>query len=358
MGTIIVWSILAIGLGVSLLALLYTIAKYDMHATFVENGGFKFVVKGETLEKILDNLDGHYVNVETHVVKERTFKRHAKERVRGVLEKILGIVWVSWVWPMKKLHTFEVVADKLKEDESLPVRQRLQTELRRETYLRARFPHPVFIPDVELGGDQWKIDIIIMLDILVVNPRVVVFDYKGKVLRQVDATIRTAVMNFCKEEKYTYPIFLREDKGAESPIAVRVLDLNRSTSPEPVNDGLRERFGIELRAVWLESMDLSPEQKTLDDAAKGVQEKSLKADARVQEARGEKAYQKAIREGVGEGMADQITRLISSGVSPERAAVIVQEQVRTSNLAGPDSKIKTYVEGGGRTMLTIPADEE
>lgn len=344
--------------GVSLLGLLYVVAKYDMHATFVENGGFKLVVKGETLEKILDNLDGHYVDVETHVVKERTQKRHAKERVKGGLEKILGIVWVSWVWPIKKLHEFEVVADKLKEDESLPVRQRLQTELRQETYLRARFPHPVFIPDVELGGDRWKIDIIIMLDILVVNPRIVVFDYKGKVLRQVDATIRTAVINFCRESTYTYPLFLQADKGPESPIAVKVLDLNRSTSPEPVNDGLRERFGIELRAVWLESMDLSPEQKALDDAAKGVQEKSLKADAREQEARGEKIYQKSLREGVGEGLAAQVKFLIDSGVNPADAARIVQEQVRTGNLAGVDSKITTYVEGGGNAMVTIPTKKE
>ena len=354
---VLVWSVVILVLGVSLLALLFTVAKYDMHATFVENGGFKFVVKGETLQKILDNVDDHFVDQKTHFTKGTNQSQHARRFV-GILEKAFGIVWVSWFWPIKKIHEFEVVADKLKEDEALPVRQRIQTELRPETYLRARFPHPVFIPDVELGGDRWKIDMIIMLDILVVNPRIVVFDYKGKVLRQVDATIRTAVMNFCSESRYNYQTFLQEEKGPESELARKILGLNESTSPNPIDDGLEERFGVELRAVWLESMDLSPDQKKLDDATKGVQEKTLLAEGRRKEGDGEKAYLKSVREGVGEGLAAQITSLCNAGIGGREAAAIVQEQVRTGNLAGPDSKIKTYVEGGGRTIITIPTDEE
>ncbi len=365
MGEIVMsWLISFLILTVGILWLLHVLSKTDRHATTVENGGFKFIVKGNTLIRVLDNLTGCFVDIHTNVVVEDSQKGSPlpvpltgvyTRRRKGFLEIILGIMWVSWIWPLKRVHEFKVVADKFKDknvitDKKLPVRQQLEVDVRDEKYLRHRFPHPVLITDVELGKDRWKIDIIVMLDIMVIKPTVVVFDYKGQVLRQVDAAVSSAVIDFCKN--LSYEKFVKMNKGTDSPFAKKILKLNDDTTSNPDPDGLRDRFGVEIRTVMMEVFDLSPEQKKLDEAAQAVEQKRLEAEARIQEARGQQAYERMTREGIAEGTASMIEKLKNAGLKPEEAIRIAHEQVRMGNVAA--SKLTTYVEGNGNVQPTIP----
>lgn len=364
---ILVW----LAFGVSLLGLLYVVAKYDMHATFVENGGFKFVVKGKTLDKILDNLDGkRVVDQKTHRVLSETMyeidsttleisKKKTKEPIekREVrpFEKWFGIVWVSIFWPIKKIHQFEIVVDKMRDkdeikEKDLPVRQQLVTGTRPTTYLRERFPHPILISDVELGKDKWKLDLIMMLNIRVTNPAIFVFGLKGKVLEQSDALVRAVILDFCNDVEMDYDKFLNENKaGQKSAFIGNILRNN------PTLEGM---FGIEIELASLEAMDLAPSEKAQDEAAKEVARQEKLAQAKIKEGEGKKTFEKSIREGIGEGFAAQVRSLIGAGVNPVDAARIVQEQVRTDNLTRESSKITTYVEGGSNAMVTIPTRKE
>jgi len=348
-------SIVTLVLGVVML--LNALAEKNYFFTRVESGGFKFLVKGETLETVLDVLpEGKYVDTETYMVSETT----GKPRKRTWLEKNWGVVLVSLLWPLKKIHIFDVVADKLREvSGDHPIRERIQTEIRRDVdYLRYRFPHPVLIKDVELGKDRWKIDIILMLDIRVVNPVTVVFSYKGKVMEQIDAAVSSVVIDYCGQKEFGYPEIINTPKGTDSRLAAKIISLNNDTTANPDPDGLKDRFGIEILAVMIEAIDLSPEQKILDEAAKLVEQRRHEANAREEEARGLAAIERATREGIGQGLAAIADQLKVAGLRREEAAKILFEQVRTGNLAGSNSKLTTYVEGGGNVQPTLPIKKE
>lgn len=345
-----------VAFGIAVFGLLYVLAKTNRHACHVETGGMKFVVKGETIISVLDNIPGFYVDQTTYDLK--TDGEPGNRREPGWLQNAFGIYWVSIFYPMIKIHDFKVVADKLKEEvtgQGLPLRERIQTEIRNaEGYLRYRFTHPVLVPNIELGKDRWKVDLMIVVDIRILNGKTVAFDYKGTVMRQVDAAISSAALDYWNNIEdddgnrieFGYPEFVASDKGPTSGFAGVIMELNNSTSPALTDDGLKTRFGVEIMAAWVEEADLSPEQKTLDNAARGVEEKRLLAEGRKQEAEGERAYEEATRKGVGQGLASIVQSLVDSGVSKEQAAIMAQEQIRTANLAGPNSKLTTYIEGG------------
>ncbi|OHA62625.1 MAG: hypothetical protein A2556_02920 [Candidatus Vogelbacteria bacterium RIFOXYD2_FULL_44_9] len=303
---------------------------------------------------MLDNLPERegFVDQVTHTVGSRGSRRNI-----SWLEQWLGIVWISIWWPLKQVHMFEVVADKMRPDDEIasgqvPVRRQIKTDTRRTDYLRFRFPHPVLVTSVELGKDRWKVDFIIMLDVIVTNPATVVFGYKGRVLRQVDAAVSSAAIDFWNSKKFDYGKFVAEDKGPNSKFAKAILALNQSTTPNPESDGLEDRFGIKIMAAWVAVADLSPEQKALDEAATSIDMERNLADAAEQKARGIVALGKAKFEGPGQGLKTLVKNLKEVDLSSEQAATIALEQVRMSNVA--DSKLTTYVEGGGNVQPTIP----
>ena len=341
-------------LGGSGLALLYVLSQTNCYGTRVETGGFKFLVKGESLYKVLDNLPERegFVDQATHRVGSVGNRRNI-----SWLEQWLGIVWISIWWPLKQVHQFEVVADKMKPDDEIasgqvPVRQQIKTDTRKTDYLRLRFPHPVLVSSVELGKDRWKVDFIIMLDVIVTNPATVVFGYKGRVLRQVDAAVSSAAIDFWNNRKFDYGKFVAEDKGSSSKFAREILALNQSTTPNPESDGLEDRFGIKIMAAWVAVADLSPEQKALDDAATSIDMERNLADAAEQKARGLVALGKAKFEGPGQGLRALAENLTEAGLSSKQITVLAREEIRMSNVA--DSKLTTYVEGGGNVKPTIP----
>lgn len=376
-------------LAVALLALLYVAAKTNRWATFVETGGMKFIVRGGTLYKVLANIPGFVYDKDKEVlcdlneIKDKEKKKEIEKKQRGGwlaswLQDRFGIFWVSFFYPLIKVHDFNIVADKLKEEiegqRQLPLRERIQSEIRNaKGYLRHRFAHPIIIPGVELGKDRWKVDLILVVDIRVVNPTIVVFDYKGTVMRQVDAAIASAAIDYwnnipvlgsdgnpVKNEdgttrmvEFGYPEFVATDKGPTSDFAKRIKRLNKVTSPSPIEDGLVTRFGLEIMAAWIEMVDLSPEQQALDDAARENERQKLLADARIQEARGEQVFQRDTRIGVAEGFEDMVRRLITLGTKPSDAINLAMAHAKTANLAAAPN-LQSYVEGGSQVVPTLP----
>ncbi|MEX0910310.1 MAG: hypothetical protein WDZ73_00965 [Candidatus Paceibacterota bacterium] len=367
-----------------LLAILHTDAKNDRHFTYVPTGRFKFVVAGNKLIRVLSNIDGY--SCEKDNIPPWTVQNEGSnfEPPQSWFEKMFGATFVSFLYPIKRIHEFTVVADKLKpeaERTGKPLKDWVQYEERRVKELLFRFPHPLYISDIELGGDKWQINLLLMLDLQITNPAVVVMIYNGKVLEQVDAAVKSAVIDYCNgytekvsqtetvTHSWTYDSFLTENKGRGSDIEEMILDLNKESEAKR-KDGLEDRFGISIKSAWVQDLDLSEEQEELIKAskAKALQEELAKAG--IAEAEG-KARQTIINAEAaakqivllaeanktalmaeGAGQAEAWSKLISSmrgfGIAPDDANDTLKSYVETGNIAKLQNLTTLITSSGGK----------
>lgn len=350
----IIYVVLLVGLAVAIFALLHTVAQAEMQATTVESGGFKFKVKNGTIMQVLDNLnDGYYFNTTTRVVDDKNGR--GPRRVKGILEHLFGIFWISVYYPTIRVHEFSVTADKIKprdviEEKKLSVRNWVDTKKKKTTYLRFRFQHPVSVLDIDLVADKWRVDLIIMLDIMVIDPVAYVFDYKGSILEQVDAAVVIAVTDFFrsiidpttnKTKDLAYGDFVAIPKGRESDLAKAILKLK---------EDLVQRFGVSIEAAWTQAEGLSPEDHEEQQAAKAKAKATHLADAAVEKARGEKALAKAPISAMKEGLSELADSLRDKVEKGDLAQILVQ-QARFGNLK--DTKLETLVEGNSNIKPTV-----
>ncbi len=369
--------------GVLILAIFHKDAKNDRHFTYVPTGRFKMVVAGEKLIRVLSNLKGYSCEEENsppwQVVKEGdNFTPH-----QSWFEKLFGATFVSFLYPIKRVHEFTVVADKLKpeaERAGKPLKEWVHYEERLVKELLFRFPHPLYISSIELGGDKWQINLLLMLDLQITNPAIVVMIYNGKVLEQIDAAVKSAVIDYCNgyteettlpdgsKEKiphlWTYESFLTANKGRGSDIENIILDLNMG-SDEGRKDGLEDRFGVSIKSAWVQDLDLSEAQEELLKAskAKALQEELAKAG--IAEAQG-KAKQTIIAaeatktalltegQGQAEAWSELTAALRKQGISPEEANATVKAYVESGNLAKLQ-RLETLVmsSGGKKTKPSV-----
>lgn len=188
----------------------------------------------------------------------------------------------------------------------------------------------------------------------VVNPYIPIFVYKGKFFQLLEAAIRSAVIDFCADESMTYEKFVRTEKSSGTPFSARIVDINEHSAKAP--EGIRKAFGIEVVEAWVHDFDIVPEDKQFADAARIEQIRKFEAGAAIQRAKGEAQARRlnAAAEGMRyKTLAASLTKL---GVDPNMAAEIVGQQVRTENIR--DSRLTTWVEGGGTAVPTIPLKGE
>lgn len=251
-----------------LLGIFHQDAKNSKHFTYVPQDSFQFVVAGQKLVRVLSHLSGPYACEEETGWEVRKQNTGFKQAL-SLTEKLFGASYVSILYPIKKVHEFTVVADKLKpesERSGKPLKDWIRTELRSVKHLLSRFTHPLHIADIELGGDKWQVNLLIMMDIQITNPATVVMIYQGKALEQVDAAVRSAVINYCNNKNWTYESFLQERNDRGSELEKIILELNNNSPSK--NDGLAERFGISIQSAWVEDLELSGEQAEIAKIAK------------------------------------------------------------------------------------------
>ena len=118
--------------------------------------------------------------------------------------------------------------------------------------------------------------------------------------------------------------------------------------------GIVPRFGFALISFRLVEWEPHENTKDLADAllaketerhtAEGVREKSF----------GERDAAMARAEGDSSRFKKPVESLVDLGVTPDVAAQVLATQLRTENIGGKESKVVTYVEGGGRASVMIP----
>lgn len=278
-------------------------------------------------------------------------------------------------------------------------------------------PRPVFLEGMQLAGDNSRINLLILPIYRQVIPSLPVYYLKGDFFTQLDAAVEAGMVDFFsshrvavekdtgefakdsfepgdgyryKPSPLTYYHWLKMGKGLGSPPekSLRPLNITREyldrlreegraelaeyidnhlqvTEEIPgdrlkkaIPSGIIPRFGFAL--ISLRIVDWAPHKDT-EDLAKALRAKETK----LREADGVRAEADGVRDAIlararGESNRYQqlVEALVANGVTPDVAAEVVRTQLRTENIAGKDSKITTYIEGGASASVLVDSTKK
>lgn len=116
--------------------------------------------------------------------------------------------------------------------------------------------------------------------------------------------------------------------------------------------GIIYRFGLALVSFRLVAWEPHEETKDLAIALRAKETEFHTAEGARQKAAGVRDTLKLKAEGESQRFTQLVTSLTLNGVNPETAASVVREMLRTENVR--DSKLTTWVEGGGNASVMIP----
>src|SRR3989344_2525064 len=216
-------------------------AKNKWQASFTPSGHMEFVVAGEKPIRTLLNVEGYYLHrgdgefvirvgevvkdeTEEFVIPrdnekpeeeqkfqeerreiEKERKRRRKKLGPSFLQRKYGFYWVSWIWPLRKLHKFDVPKVKLLEPTTLGGDNHIENLIQREEDLKDttaflwQFPRPIIVKAVEFA-DFFQADIVVQSILQVVMPWKPVFVlHPDNMFANLSASIRSAVVDFCRQ---------------------------------------------------------------------------------------------------------------------------------------------------------------
>jgi len=355
---------------VLLAASIYIAAVNGQQATFVPEGSIMFVVQGKSLLRVVPNIKGKWYDKSSGTLKSIK-KDDKKQDHRGFLARHFGIFWVSFLYPLRKAHSFPIDASRLKEVRGGDITEWVEKRQKENvTELLWKFPQPFLVKDVELK-DGIRINILVYCILEVEKPTIPVFIFRGKFFEQIEAAVSGATAEYANTLPYT--VTNPKDKNDKGFVQVNKGQGNRNFTPKYLlalnekevkdDDGKRvgerttlvEQFGIRLSDGWVMEFELSATDGETLKATKAKELEKLRAEGAVEKAKGV-AEAIRLRAQAERVRGRQFVRGMSStGVSPDVAAQVLNSQVRGELLAGPDSKITTLVEGGGSAIVAIPS---
>ncbi|HEC30441.1 MAG TPA: hypothetical protein ENI66_00305 [Candidatus Yonathbacteria bacterium] len=348
-----------------LLVLVYTLARRDKYATTMEPGEIKLIVAGDSLIRVLLNIDGRHYDDASHriVTNEDWYKEY-----RPLITVFFGIYWVSIFHPIRGLFVYQFEWDNLVSKGHLDENEEngkhiVQLGASGDYFLKHRdepvdsiywrYTYPVFAEQVELK-DNFKVDVLANITFEVFDPYFAVFIMRGKWLTQSTVASKGAIADFGRNLDINE---FRSTKkhGDDSEFSKAIMHINgsttgRATSSDVPQIGIIEAFGAGVYKVDYVKFDLSEGQEDAEKATKAVQIADLNARATIKTATGDAV---AVRR-VGKAEAKALTALMGDG-SPARAAVL-QEQVRTKGLVGFKGSVLSL--GGGGTPILVDGTQK
>ncbi len=408
---IVFWTLMLVVIPILLLVLMMMLGKRS--AIFSEEPkqeNIAFVVVGEKLVHILSNVTGHRRSEERDpsgrywIIRQRTRsageslgqykKTMAKEWEESFFDGVLwgtkwahkliwrrlGIRFIGWFWFQKKIHEFFISIARLKESAELPDNASLKDMIQldegdktRVRSLRFIIPRPVLVRDVELPGDNGKINLLLLVTFQVVIPTIPVFELKGKgFLPLLDAVINTAVTDFFakyrvtvdgKKKSLTLDRWLETARGENSPLerALRpinaspayiksmepypklhahLLDLTGSKKTKEIPAKLAEdaplgiiaRYGLAITSVRIQASQAHPDTAALEKAIQAKKLAELIAAGVREEAMGRADAITSIGKAEGERMDSLAKSLRAAGVPEEHLAATLNSFFRNEAL--------------------------
>lgn len=438
------WSITALLAVVTLLTLAIILMLANLGAYFmkISQGSTAFIDAGDSLKEILPNIGGYGISQDNDpngrkwLIPEKYISEKDRSEEKGGIfhDSIYGTVWfqkwlwerfgvkfISVFWPHIHVHKFDLreggrrrLRPQGKVDVGAPLRSRVM-DSEGDTHVSSLLfltPRPVFVEGVELGGDNSKVNLLLLPVFQQVIPSLPVYYLRGDFYTLLDAAIEAAVVDFFanhqveippselksktkegdspvtnREKRHiTYADWVRLSKAGEtSPLEQAILRLNVSSQYLQKLEEMRDKEQL-VRFIKDELFQNPGTSETATAASGGIKGKAPDGiipaygfavvkfqlvgwephsgdTAKLAAALLEKGTQFHMAEGVREaawGGRDakialangdaELVRVLAKdlGVTPDVAASVLQAQIRTGNIGGKDSKVTTYVEGGAR----------
>ncbi len=354
-----------------LLWLINIIATNMWQAARIPEGDYAFVVKGESLVKLITNFPNTLNNNKRMIWARFTgkgergsdfnarFTGYTEGPLSALLRDLFGIFWISIFFPMIKLHRFKISVDRLKEaaeiDTTANLKDWIEYKEDEVDSLRRIFNRPTHVPEAEMT-DGSKINFVLLGDYEVIDPYPPVFLYKGKYSRIIDAAVRAAVNDWCSYRAYRHDA-VGPDNSPRKALVNDAVGEDTETSKfltNEVNKALAIT-GIVCRKIYIYGYDLWAEGKTFDDAAREKEVATLRAEGIVAAAEGDA---KAIELKAG-AQAKRYGQIVSSlsvpGANPDVIAQTVLEILKAEQRATM-TNLTTLVEGQGAGIV-IPTKD-
>lgn len=354
------WILYPIITGVLLYFAVYELAKMDLFFTFLESGNIKYIYVGNTLKRIIADIEGKVID--KHIVRDRL---SGDKDPRSWVERKLGLYWVGFP-PFSMVKKFVVPLKKeLEETSNKPPAEWIVDKGHRDVdSLRFMFPRPLMLLKAELGDpkDRQTVDVLAIGQFQVVNAYTPVVQLKGDFWELLAGIMRAAILDIV-ERQGTMDAFIVADKS-DSPTSI-LYSLWAKGADSDFNKVLIERTGLMLvgaaipqwdpsdeatrKAMQLAFVALKEKEKALIDASAYSESLKIKTDAEALAQRNLAAARGVRVRETATGIAGSLDNADHDTVA-QAVATILQAEAH----AGPDSKITTVVVNGGNTPAVIP----
>jgi len=288
-----------------------------------------------------------------------------RKKVRQYFRHKWGFFWVSAVYPQRHIHKFQVVKSRLRRDfeEGGRLTEMVQVDATpaEVDHLLWRFPRAVYIGNIEFA-DRLTASLVVLSNFQVVMPSIPVFTYKADFFPQIESLVRTIVINYCRKIKLA-------DFIKSSPIGPDSTGFFAQIVSQ-VNPEMIRQYGVHIESSWIVEIELgdSEEQKALRaqelaelNGRAAVRTAELGAEAVLATAQG--AAKATVVKAEAEAIAITAKGAAEAGVLKTKvdqagAAVVIEDLHR---LRVAEFKGSVLSEGGATSagvMVSLPAKPE
>lgn len=349
----------------------YLLAQNDIFFTKLETGDIKFIVRGESLVKIIHDVRGKKLDSDGKLVDGTETK--------SLINKMFGLWWVGFP-PFASVHKFWVVPERENPSAEKKSDWITKGEPRQESSLRFTFPRPYRLDKVELR-DRLSVDLLIVAKFEVVMPETPVFLFKGGFFANAGSILSAEVADrvnnmdlatFLPAQKGEVGGILKGMKASEESIGEE-LELKDTTTDSAVRHNLgdfnRELIRqVGLRLVGIAITQFDPSDQETRDAMQAEQLAINRGKGRIAEAQADKDANELRAQALertaqarGKQIKETVAALASTLGNPDVVAeqvgrVLVEDArvLQAQAVAGPTSKITTWVNGGGGVQPALP----
>ncbi len=320
----------------------YRLAEAGYFFTRLESGDIGFVMRGNTLHRIIHDIRG-YELVNGRFVPTTTQQKRPW----------LGLYWIG-VPPFFHLHTFKIVKEVENLSGKTPdewIKDKGEEMVRS---LRFIFPRPFVQRTVELG-DRIPVDLLLLTKFQVVDPYTPVFLFKGKFFELAGAIVIAAVTDVLKN--LSLDEFVHAEKGEVGGILKGLKD-----PAGLLNKELEKQTGLRLVGISIPQYD--PSDKAVREAMNAERIAQEQAKAKVAEAEGHAAQlkirveadasaQERLARARGTRIRETVATLASSLANPDVVARGAADVLEMEAATSPDSKLTTLVKGNTPPVVPI-----
>ncbi len=324
--------------------LAYVGAPYNMWFTYVRDGTIKTVVAGKKYKRFIVNVKGHYFNEATRKIEKTT---SGEDKAPWFTEQT-GLYFVSWIWPIRHIYTFDILKVRLKTDrdkiKKIEEKIDIDEETTRVDELLWKIDRPFLMMDVDLS-DGTRVNILGRGIYTVWDPYQLLFGLSGKFFDNLDSLVEAYIIS-------KYKII---DLDA---LRTKATELKPSELTTGQYD-LMTTVGLIAENLVIEEFSISDEDPEIQ---KAVQLQKLETERAKQTNIKARAEQKRlVTEAKGQAIAKRLVGLAESARDLAIIEAYKEAKMDPSDIADIFKKehIKelkgTYFEAGGKRKRPVPA---